>query len=120
MIRHGLVHQSPGYVCPFCPDREHKYPRPDNLQRYADQLMLLRSQANLMQIGMYVCIILTKIKMILNSEMCLRSVQKAGVEEGDGGSATLVTDVPLRGQWTFQSTTQSDYLLILQISRAGV
>ncbi|KXL42359.1 hypothetical protein M433DRAFT_153906 [Acidomyces richmondensis BFW] len=33
MIRHGLVHNSPGYVCPFCPDREHKYPRPDNLQR---------------------------------------------------------------------------------------
>ncbi|KAH8642710.1 hypothetical protein IG631_00173 [Alternaria alternata] len=33
MIRHGLVHQSPGYICPFCPDREHKYPRPDNLQR---------------------------------------------------------------------------------------
>ena len=33
MIRHGLVHDSPGYVCPFCPDREHKYPRPDNLQR---------------------------------------------------------------------------------------
>ncbi|KAI9842345.1 MAG: hypothetical protein M1838_003171, partial [Thelocarpon superellum] len=33
MIRHGLVHSSPGYVCPFCPDREHKYPRPDNLQR---------------------------------------------------------------------------------------
>ena len=32
MIRHGLVH-SPGYVCPFCPDREHRYPRPDNLQR---------------------------------------------------------------------------------------
>ena len=36
MIRHGLVHQSPGYVCPFCPDREHKYPRPDNLQRYVE------------------------------------------------------------------------------------
>ncbi|KAL1835539.1 hypothetical protein VTK73DRAFT_5545 [Phialemonium thermophilum] len=34
MIRHGLVHRSPGYVCPFCPDREHKYPRPDNLQRH--------------------------------------------------------------------------------------
>lgn len=34
MIRHGLVHESPGYVCPFCPEREHKYPRPDNLQRY--------------------------------------------------------------------------------------
>ncbi|KAK4239761.1 hypothetical protein C8A03DRAFT_42624 [Achaetomium macrosporum] len=34
MIRHGLVHESPGYVCPFCPEREHKYPRPDNLQRH--------------------------------------------------------------------------------------
>ncbi|KAE9374285.1 hypothetical protein N431DRAFT_556628 [Stipitochalara longipes BDJ] len=34
MIRHGLVHDSPGYVCPFCPDREHKYPRPDNLMRH--------------------------------------------------------------------------------------
>jgi hypothetical protein len=33
LIRHGLIHDSPGYVCPFCPDREHKYPRPDNLQR---------------------------------------------------------------------------------------
>lgn len=33
MIRHGLVHDSPGYVCPFCPEREHRYPRPDNLQR---------------------------------------------------------------------------------------
>lgn len=34
MIRHGLVHRSPGYICPFCPEREHKYPRPDNLQRH--------------------------------------------------------------------------------------
>ncbi|KAM7204000.1 hypothetical protein V8F33_001971 [Rhypophila sp. PSN 637] len=34
MIRHGLVHDSPGYFCPFCPDCEHKYPRPDNLQRH--------------------------------------------------------------------------------------
>lgn len=34
MIRHGLVHRSPGYACPFCVDREHKYPRPDNLLRY--------------------------------------------------------------------------------------
>ena len=33
MIRHGLVHACAGYICPFCPDREHKYPRPDNLQR---------------------------------------------------------------------------------------
>ncbi|KAG7404494.1 hypothetical protein Forpe1208_v015904 [Fusarium oxysporum f. sp. rapae] len=34
MIRHGLVHDSPGYVCPFCPEKEYKYPRPDNLQRH--------------------------------------------------------------------------------------
>lgn len=33
MIRHGLVHNSPGYICPFCPDQQRKYPRPDNLQR---------------------------------------------------------------------------------------
>jgi hypothetical protein len=33
MIRHGLVHDSPGYVCPFCSGQQHKYPRPDNLQR---------------------------------------------------------------------------------------
>ncbi len=38
MIRHGLVHDSPGYICPFCPEREHKYPRPDNLQRYEKAL----------------------------------------------------------------------------------
>jgi hypothetical protein len=34
MKRHGLVHSSPGYVCPYCPDRKHRYPRPDNLQRH--------------------------------------------------------------------------------------
>ncbi|ETN43449.1 uncharacterized protein HMPREF1541_02608 [Cyphellophora europaea CBS 101466] len=34
MIRHGLVHTSPGYTCPFCPDQTHRYPRPDNLQRH--------------------------------------------------------------------------------------
>jgi hypothetical protein len=34
MIRHGLVHDLPGYICPFCPDRDHKYPRPDNLERH--------------------------------------------------------------------------------------
>jgi hypothetical protein len=38
MIRHGLIHESPGYVCPYCQDRDHKYPRPDNLQRSVSQL----------------------------------------------------------------------------------
>lgn len=37
MIRHGLIHESPGYVCPYCIDRERKYPRPDNLQRLVPQ-----------------------------------------------------------------------------------
>ena len=40
MIRHGLVHDSPGYVCPFCPDQQHRYPRPDNLQRYVNSAHL--------------------------------------------------------------------------------
>jgi hypothetical protein len=39
-IRHGLVHEQPGYTCPFCPDRVHKYPRPDNLQRYCSLLLI--------------------------------------------------------------------------------
>ncbi|EEP81855.1 predicted protein [Uncinocarpus reesii 1704] len=34
MIRHGLVHDSPGYICPFCSDQQRRYPRPDNLQRH--------------------------------------------------------------------------------------
>ncbi|KAJ9270192.1 hypothetical protein DTO271D3_1490 [Paecilomyces variotii] len=34
MIRHGLVHNSPGYECPFCKEQQHLYPRPDNLQRH--------------------------------------------------------------------------------------
>jgi hypothetical protein len=37
LCRHGLVHTSPGYICPFCPDQQHKYPRPDNLQRHVRQ-----------------------------------------------------------------------------------
>jgi hypothetical protein len=28
------VYASPNYKCPYCPERDHKYPRPDNLQRY--------------------------------------------------------------------------------------
>jgi hypothetical protein len=35
MIRHGRVHDSRGYTCPFCADQQHRYPRPDNLMRYA-------------------------------------------------------------------------------------
>ncbi|KAH8691921.1 hypothetical protein BGW36DRAFT_464526 [Talaromyces proteolyticus] len=34
MDRHGLVHDSPVYGCPFCTDSQHKYPREDNLQRH--------------------------------------------------------------------------------------
>jgi hypothetical protein len=52
MIRHGLIHDSPGYICPFCPDRGHfKYPRPDNLQRYDTSHSAMSNVADL-QIGM--------------------------------------------------------------------
>jgi len=79
MIRHGLVHQSPGYVCPFCPDREHKYPRPDNLQRYA--LTLKRSNnVELTNItDMYAYTIPIKTKTTRNFETSLRSGLKAVV-----------------------------------------
>ena len=33
LIRHGLVHGSPGFTCPFCPDGDHIYPRPGSLMR---------------------------------------------------------------------------------------
>ena len=45
MIRHGLVHDSPGYFCPFCPEIEHEYPRPDFLQRYTVSLGMGNSSA---------------------------------------------------------------------------
>ncbi|ERF73150.1 hypothetical protein EPUS_02991 [Endocarpon pusillum Z07020] len=34
MIRHGRVHESRGYTCPFCADQQHRYPRADNLMRH--------------------------------------------------------------------------------------
>jgi hypothetical protein len=41
MIRHGLVHESPGYACPYCVDQGRRYPRPDNLQRLVFRYMIL-------------------------------------------------------------------------------
>jgi hypothetical protein len=34
MIRHGLVYDSQGYLCPYCLDNQHVYSRPDNLETY--------------------------------------------------------------------------------------
>lgn len=67
MIRHGLVHESPGYICPFCPEKDHRYPRPDNLQRYIlasspDQAALFSDTL----LDTSASITLTKIKTILN------------------------------------------------------
>lgn len=78
MIRHGLVHNSPGYVCPFCPDQQHKYPRPDNLQRSENWLgffvLALKSQhyfvANCWSVGMLECIILIEKRTIQTFERC--------------------------------------------------
>ena len=88
MIRHGLVHASPGYVCPFCPDREHKYPRPDNLQRYESEtnsgfgIVKLTMSVG---IGTFEFIILIKIKRIHNYERSLHKGLKGGRGEGDEG-----------------------------------
>jgi len=82
MIRHGLVHQSPGYVCPFCPDREHKYPRPDNLQRYAPTVEILSSAELTNRVGMYAYTTLIKIKTTRNFVMFLLSGLRAVVEGG--------------------------------------
>ena len=43
MIRHGLVHESPGYTCPYCIDQGRRYPRPDNLQRLVYLYKILES-----------------------------------------------------------------------------
>lgn len=84
MIRHGLVHQSPGYVCPFCPDREHKYPRPDNLQRYVTLESAKRREGHSTDKvfkGMFVYIMWTKTRMTLNYVMFLRSARKVAAED---------------------------------------
>ena len=47
MISHGFLHESPGYLCPFCPELEHKYPRLDSLQRYTVTLSVENSSAYL-------------------------------------------------------------------------
>lgn len=95
MIRHGLVHDSPGYVCPFCPDREHKYPRPDNLQRYVywptpppltlEPFVLIA--ANLFaQADMSGSITWTRTKMICNLGKCFRKDPKVQAEVEGGGA----------------------------------
>jgi hypothetical protein len=92
MIRHGLVHQSPGYVCPFCPDREHKYPRPDNLQRCVIVLALSTEIELMHVVGMYAYTIPIKIKMTRNFVMSLLSGLKAVVGGGEDALATLAID----------------------------
>lgn len=62
MMRHGLVHNSPGYVCPFCPDQQHRYPRPDNLQRFVSPSISNLTSANSPLTDMSVYTMLTKVK----------------------------------------------------------
>ncbi|KAH6980498.1 hypothetical protein EDB80DRAFT_783577 [Ilyonectria destructans] len=52
MIRHGLVHNSPGYVCPFCPGNTNTH-------------------AQTISKGMFACIMSTRIKTNQNCERCL-------------------------------------------------
>jgi len=87
MIRHGLVHNSPGYICPFCPDREHKYPRPDNLQRcftVHPSPDLLLPNANTV-VDTCVCTTSTRTRM---TRLCAKSslnASKDPVNTGDDG-----------------------------------
>jgi hypothetical protein len=78
MIRHGIIHESPGYVCPFCPDREHKYPRPDNLQRSVIRRLnvSMKGYANTFHEDMFASTIQRKTAMILSSEMSWHNGQK--------------------------------------------
>jgi hypothetical protein len=87
MIRHGLVHQSPGYICPFCPDREHKYPRPDNLERYVKikpTLSLQKPLTDFLLLVMYVCIIQTKTKTTLNFETYWHNILRLEAVDAEG------------------------------------
>lgn len=84
MIRHGLVHDSPGYVCPFCPDREHKYPRPDNLQRYYQPTYANMIAANT-GVGTYGFTTWTKTRTTHSSETFFRSGPRAAPEAVAGG-----------------------------------
>lgn len=65
MIRHQLVHMSPGYSCPYCPDREHRYPRPDGLQRCGLETHRTCNKDTDSLIDMYVLTIQTNQRMIL-------------------------------------------------------
>jgi hypothetical protein len=33
IMRHGIMHESPGYVCSFCSNQQHNYLQPDNIHR---------------------------------------------------------------------------------------
>ncbi|KAL9107632.1 MAG: hypothetical protein Q9227_007535 [Pyrenula ochraceoflavens] len=81
MIRHGLVHDSPGYVCPFCPDQQHKYPRPDNLQRWGKHSLLGSSRSNTTYLDMFEFTMLIRIGMTLTFDMSWRSGLKVVIED---------------------------------------
>jgi hypothetical protein len=88
MMRHGLVHNSPGYVCPFCPDQQHKYPRPDNLQRCVTLIRLWRRDigicTNYLRTDTYESTTSIKTKTTQSSDKSSHNGPSA-VHEADGG-----------------------------------
>jgi hypothetical protein len=94
MIRHGLVHDSPGYVCPFCPLREHRYPRPDNLQRCVSSIVGINSLTNIIVAGMFVSTMWIKIRTTLCFERFWPSDLKAVAEDAAGAQAPLENAKP--------------------------
>lgn len=86
MMRHGLVHNSPGYVCPFCPDQQHRYPRPDNLQRYVNPSIHPSTKAQLIPADMSESTMSTKIKTTRCSGRSSPNAPPAA-QEADGGDS---------------------------------
>jgi hypothetical protein len=71
-------------VCPFCTDQQHKYPRPDNLQRYYFPLHLYFI-CSLTSPDMSKRTTSTEARTTRSCAMCLRSGPRAAGAAVDGG-----------------------------------
>lgn len=105
MIRHGLVHESPGYVCPYCVDREHKYPRPDNLQRLEKPFLCASMSAicivlMVSLLDMFECTMSTRTKTIRSYAKSFLRGLKDRVEGVDGAVGIFNELMPVESLFT--------------------
>lgn len=119
MNRHGLVHQSPGYICPFCPEREHKYPRPDNLQRYFLFVRLVAVWFSNLPTDTSRLTTWTKTRTIPCSERCYRR-EPGVVTVADEGGRTLDSDRSISTSHFLISYELAIYLYFLGKAGAGI